>query len=251
MQQLSSQLQAVIDADQANFIILYLQSGGEPDTVTTLAGGRPDLTKPATTTLKSVLDVIGATVTIKDPSQKETSTPTNPFSSDTGSMGTYLPTLMDQTTVHQGLTIPGRININLAPQTVLEAIPGMTDDIVQSIMEKREDDPVNAPPDQQYETWILTEGIVTLRQMQALEPFITCGGNVFRGQVVGYLRRGRAGFAGRSHYQCYHLDALRVILERDQPLGPRVLAGRPEQRPGFRERSQGSASGGQGSATGK
>jgi type II secretory pathway component PulK len=200
LQQLYSQLQDILDADQAAFIILYEQNGpasGTPPSgqaTATPSSVQLNLTTPATTQLKSVLDLIGATVQVQVPNQSgQGTTPKSvpsPFSSDTGAMASYLPTLMDQTTVSSGTTIPGRININLASQTVLEAIPGMTDEIVQAIMEKRQDDPTNEPPDHQVETWLLTDGVVTLTQMKALEPYITCGGNVFHGQVVGYFDRG-------------------------------------------------------------
>ena len=202
MQQLYSQLQDVLDADQAAYIILYELQQQSSNNNTPASGqsvaasaaiGGVSLSSSPVTPLKSVLDLIGATVTttVTNNGKQTTAPVTNPFSSDTGQMASYLPTLMDQTTCSSGTTIyPPRININLAPQTVLEAIPGMTDEIVQAIMEKRQDDPTNEPPDHQVETWLLTDGVVNLTQMKALEPYITCGGNIYRGQVVGYFDGG-------------------------------------------------------------
>jgi hypothetical protein len=40
-------------------------------------------------------------------------------------------------------------------------------------------------PDQKYETWLLTEGILDLPTMKQLMPLLTAGGNVYRAQVVG------------------------------------------------------------------
>ncbi|HOP76444.1 MAG TPA: hypothetical protein PLD05_03085, partial [Thermogutta sp.] len=40
------------------------------------------------------------------------------------------------------------------------------------------------------ETWLLTDGLVTLEEMKALMPFVTCGGSVFKAQVVGYFAGG-------------------------------------------------------------
>ena len=194
MTQLSSQLQSVLDADQTNFIIFYRQYGpytGSSPASGSISGNQPDLTQPGTTNLKSVLDLVGTKVQIKTTNGNDPQVViASPFASDTGAMSTYLPTLMENVTVSSAATIPGRININLAPQTVLAAIPGMTDEIVQGIMEKRQDDPVNEPPEHSVETWPLTEGIVTLEQMKALMPYVTCGGNVFRGQVVGFFDGG-------------------------------------------------------------
>jgi uncharacterized membrane protein YgcG len=201
LQQLYSQLQDILEADQAAYIILYelQKSGGEAPPAggqsvsASAAIGGVSLSAAPVTPLSSVLDLIGATVTttVTDNGKQTTATVKNPFSSDTGAMASYLPTLMEQTTTSSGTTVyPPRININLAPQTVLEAIPGMTDEIVQAIMEKRQDDPTNEPPDHLVETWLLTDGVVTLAQMKALEPYVTCGGNIYRGQVVGYFDGG-------------------------------------------------------------
>ncbi len=40
-------------------------------------------------------------------------------------------------------------------------------------------------PEQKYETWLLTDGIVDLKTMKQLMPLVTGGGSVYRAQVVG------------------------------------------------------------------
>jgi hypothetical protein len=105
-----------------------------------------------------------------------------------------LPLLADHVTTNPVPAIPGRININQASRTVLLGIPGMTSDMVDQIISTREPEFTGQHPEMQYETWLYTLGIVTLDQMKALEPFITTGGSVYRGQIVGYFDDG-----GPSH----------------------------------------------------
>lgn len=114
-------------------------------------------------------------------------------------MATYLPVLLDQVSVNPNSWIPGRVNINQAPRTILVGIPGMSEEIADEIIANRqmqstgteEDD-----PNQRFETWLATSGIVTLEEMKALTPFITAGGDVYRAQIVGYFEDG--GAAARS-----------------------------------------------------
>ncbi|HEX5471744.1 MAG TPA: hypothetical protein VFW73_07640, partial [Lacipirellulaceae bacterium] len=40
-------------------------------------------------------------------------------------------------------------------------------------------------PEQKYETWLLTDGLVDLSTMKKLMPLVTGGGSVYRAQVVG------------------------------------------------------------------
>jgi hypothetical protein len=108
----------------------------------------------------------------------------SPFTKDS------LSKLLDNTTVNTAKSIPGRININQAPRVVLMCIPGITADIVDQIIANRVLDPMNENEDQQYETWPLTEGIVDLKTMKALQPFICAGGSVYRAQVLGYFEKG-------------------------------------------------------------
>jgi len=42
-------------------------------------------------------------------------------------------------------------------------------------------------PEQMHETWLLTNGIVTLPQMKKLMALVTTGGSVYRAQVVGFF----------------------------------------------------------------
>jgi len=144
----------------------------------------------------------------------------SPFADDLASYVTYLPTLMDYLTVTGSDRIPARININQASPTMLAGIPGLTSEMVDEIISRRQPDRAAAEPYQRHATWLLCEGLVTLDQMKVLMPMVTGGGSVYRAQVVGYFDEG--GPAARIEVV---LDATqspaRVVFWRDlSHLGP-------------------------------
>ena len=61
----------------------------------------------------------------------------------------------------------------------------MTPDMVDQIIAHRDVTMSAQRPEQQYETWLLSDGIADLKEMKALMPFVTGGGSVYRAQVVG------------------------------------------------------------------
>ena len=84
--------------------------------------------------------------------------------------------------------------------------------MAQGILENREveSDDLN----RQFETWPLVEGLVTLDEMRTLLPLITCGGDVYRAQIVGYFEK-----SGASHRAEVIVDATtvnpKIVLWRD------------------------------------
>ena len=154
----------------------------------------PDLSKQGKYALSTVLDLIGKKVKVElppdDDGEKKEVVYQSPFSELPSEMSNYLPILMDYVAVNTSEKIPGRIDINRASQVVLQGIPGMTPEIVDEILAERQPDPVEADVTRRHETWILSEGIVSLSQMKQLIPFVTAGGSAYRAQVVGYFDRG-------------------------------------------------------------
>ena len=102
-------------------------------------------------------------------------------------MRDYLPKLFDNFAVNAAPSIPGRLNINQAPRVLLLGIPGLTSDVVEQILSNRLPEANGERPDQAYEIWPLTTGIVDLETMKKLMPLVTAGGNVYRAQIVGYF----------------------------------------------------------------
>jgi hypothetical protein len=182
-------------------------------TSTPTTGGELNMDLQPTTPIAQILDLIGAQVqyTFVQPTGVTGGAPTtltSPFA-ETG-VASYLPKLMDYVTVNPAATVPGRININQCSATVLAGIPGMTSDVVSKIIAQRNIDTASADPSRRYETWLLSEGIVTLAQMKALMPFINGGGNAYRCQVVGYFQGGQ----GSSRVE--------VVFDATSPL-PRIV----------------------------
>src|SRR3954469_17422266 len=107
------------------------------------------------------------------------------FPNDRAAMATYLPKLMDNLAVNASPTIPGRLNINQASRILLAGIPYFTSDMVDQIISNRDVTMGQQHPEQKYETWLLSDGVVELAMMKKLMPLVTGGGSVYRAQVVG------------------------------------------------------------------
>ena len=178
-----------------------------------------DLTQQPKQQIQQVLELIGAKVALPQQSGQQDSggqqgsgesqqqIVSSPFASDAISMATYLPTLMDACTAVDATVIPGRINVNQAPAEVLLGIPGMTQEIVDQIISLRSADSQSTSSTaatsttspttsgttidpRSQETWLLSEGVVTLDEMKQFMPFLCGGGDVFRTQIVGYYQGG-------------------------------------------------------------
>lgn len=201
LQQLYNDLQTVIDPEQAAFIVAYRQygsssssggggsGGGTNEQAPPAAGGyQPDFSQPAKTNIANLLDLVGASVSVSAGGRSQTLP--SPFRNEPSAMSDYLPKLFENTTVETGKTVPGKININQAPRAVLAAIPGMTEDVLESIVGQREEDPTVPRPEHDCEAWPLVEGIVPLETMKQMMPYITTGGSVYRTMVVGFFDGG-------------------------------------------------------------
>ena len=193
MQQLFDDLSAVMDPSWATFIVAYRQNGpftGNSNDTQPAGNQTLDLTQPGKSPLTQVLDLVGAKVQTRVQGGSGSVVMESPFAEDPASMTGYLSQLMDLVTVNSAKTIPGRININRAPRLVLLAIPGMTSEMVDSIISQRNLQSSEYDEDLQHETWLLSRAIVTLDEMKTLMPFVTAGGDVYRVQIVGYFDQG-------------------------------------------------------------
>ena len=144
-----------------------------------------DLDQPARFTIDSILDLIGVGVMLSPPGSHEPNSLESPFSNDRSAMQEYLPILLDETTLTADTVIRGRVNINSASRIVLRGVPGMDERLVEAICSNRSDETENT--ERRYPTWLLTEGLVELQQMRVLLPNVTCEGEVYRAQVIGYF----------------------------------------------------------------
>jgi hypothetical protein len=109
------------------------------------------------------------------------------FADEPGAMQNYLTKLMDNLAVNAAPSIPGRLNINQAPRSLLAGVPGLTPTAVEQIIGERDITLGQQRPEQVHETWLLENGIVKLEEMKKLMPLVTTGGSVYRAQVVGFF----------------------------------------------------------------
>src|SRR5207249_4128998 len=97
----------------------------------------------------------------------------SPFK-DASYLADYLPILLDKATTTQNPEMPGRVNINMAPSTVLYCLPGLTTDLADTIVALRPPpDSITADPTYSTPAWLMTQAGLTSSQMKQLESYIT------------------------------------------------------------------------------
>jgi hypothetical protein len=178
-----------------------------------------DLSQPAQFEVESIFDLIGAQVLVPPDRQGDSETDSryrrtrrratstgsadsiaaaedeaeeriirSPFEDDPAAMRDYLAELLDRTAVDSRPVIRGRINVHQAPREVLVGIPGVESDTVDRILSARLSHAGSeATIARRHAIWLLAEEVVDLAQMKRLAPFVTGGGDVFRGQIVAVL----------------------------------------------------------------
>ena len=178
---------------------------------TSSALGEVDLaTAKGSVKFNQVLDLIGSSVTIspqggaqgqQQGGQQQGGQPqagqqaqayNSPIEDNPLALSDALPILMDKLTTVDAPALPGRINIMECPREILAGIPGLSDEVVESILQARADG--SQTENRKFETWLAVEGLVTIDQMRGFLPLMTCGGDVFKAQVIGYFE-GSSAFA--------------------------------------------------------
>ncbi len=168
-------------------------SGGNSGNGATQSGGawtadlleQMDLTGGGGTSLTQILDLVDATVTVGSGDQAKSYT--SPFTSDliSASASVTMPILMDALTTQDVDVMPGRINLNECPAELLYGIPLLSEEAVQAILESRETQ--SDDPGRNFETWLFSEGLLTIDEMRQVTPLLTAGGDVYRAQIIGYF----------------------------------------------------------------
>jgi hypothetical protein len=83
----------------------------------------------------------------------------------------------------------GQVNVNLASKAVLRCVPGIDASLCDQIVSSRGGRGQGDGLERRYPTWLLAESLVDLPRMKALLPYLTCGGDVVRAQVVAFFDR--------------------------------------------------------------
>ncbi len=120
----------------------------------------------------------------------------NPFIGQQDQLRDYLSQWFDLTSTVDTPVIRGRVNINQAARPVLLSVPGLDESLADRIMAARDGFSADASAEYRDAIWVYTEGLVDLQQMRRLEPYLTCGGDVFRAQVVAF--GGATGLVARA-----------------------------------------------------
>lgn len=222
---LYQELQSRVGEDLAKFVVLYRQYGPDPTASTSAASGssraRGGVNRrrsgyaqtPATQQSSSATDDPNATITIGalqsvnlDFSVEPTATLSTPLdlvgarvivdqtayqspittAKDAANIE-RLYTLLDYASTSASTTIIGRVNVNTAPRAVLLALPGISAADVQKIMSERPDPEKQLPAEYRHATWLYAKDVVDLEQMRALYNKTTGLGDVYRGQIIGFL----------------------------------------------------------------
>lgn len=212
LQLLSDNLEAAdVPPEWITYILAY--RSGSPytgeDEGEMISTGSFDLAAEARTTISQVLDLVASRVQVTFDGDEDSTILASPAPLDVGVLATEMPIIMDKLTVNPMPELPGRININQAPRAVMLGIPGMTEDLVDLIIEARADADESGDTNFDYETWLLTQGLLLttgldedgepngeepglldLERMKTLSPYICARGQVYSAQIVGFYLEG-------------------------------------------------------------
>ena len=195
---LHKQVAEKLGEEWANFIVAYRQSGpaSEVRDASAFNNAEPaanlkiDLAKKAGDfPINSLLTLVGTTVKQKITKPGETEETEVIYASPLGVNGDLsleLPNLFEALTVEADPVVVGRVNLNLASEPVLRGIPNMDETTLEAIQSARENGPSAAEEGREYPIWPLLEELVTIEKMEQILPYLTCGGNVYKAQVVGF-----------------------------------------------------------------
>jgi type II secretory pathway component PulK len=142
--------------------------------------------------ISSIFDLINCYVSIPSSDGKSPATVYPSPLNDVGTLAQVLPLLLDTCTTNKGSVLPGRININTAPMSVLQTLPGLSDSDVATIMQMRPTPENGNLGQDQYKTiaWLITVAGYSPSAIKGIEKYITASSQVFRFQVVGYFDNG-------------------------------------------------------------
>ncbi len=190
LEELETQLTEVLEPEMVNFILAFRQGGpyeGSGTEVIQPGTAAINLQEEGRIKLETILDLVGVRTRAVLVGDTDATIIETPFPDDPIAMTEFLPLLMDNLAANPDETIPGRININQASRTLMLGIPGLEIGAVDQIVNTRDYEVTPERPERRHETWILSEGIVTLEEMKPLMKFINAGGDVYRAQIVGYF----------------------------------------------------------------
>lgn len=141
--------------------------------------------------ISSLFDLINSSVSITTGSGQQQTTTTYPSPlNDAAAQVQLLPLLFDKVTTTRDAELPGRVNVNTAPEAVLRTLPGLADSDIQNILAFRPNPAELADPTYQTPAWLVTQANINTQALRTLERYITARTQVYRAQVLGYFDGG-------------------------------------------------------------
>ena len=148
--------------------------------------------------LRSGLDLVDATLSIEVASgasggsggpRPVRQTLSSPLVSSSSDFRLRLAKLLSETTAVQQPILEGRVDITGASAVVLGAVPGMTPELAQKLVQAREQGEgatMGTEPSILSIGWLVDKGIVDWAKLRELEPHLTTRSDVFSLQSVGF-----------------------------------------------------------------
>ena len=146
-------------------------------------------------TLKSGLDLVDATLSVEMAGgasggpRPVRQTLSSPLASSASDFRVRLAKLLSETTAVQQPILEGRVDITGASAVVLGAVPGMTPELAQKVVQAREQSvggTTDGGPSILSIGWLVEKGIVDWSMLRELEPHLTTRSDVFSLQSVGF-----------------------------------------------------------------
>jgi type II secretory pathway component PulK len=142
--------------------------------------------------ISSLYDLINSQVTVPGSGPNTASTVYPSPLNDAGQLASLLPPLLDECTTSKSTSIPGRINVNTAPEAVLATLPYLQASDVQNIIAMRPQSSSIEAPDAIFQTpaWLILEAGISPSTLSKLDKYITTRSQVYRVQSIGYFDAG-------------------------------------------------------------
>ena len=115
----------------------------------------------------------------------------SPLPAEREKLSEVLGMIYDRVSISSNPVLRGRVNVNMAPAEVLRSIPGIDKALAEQIVTSRSASSRGNPDRERHPCWIFTEGLVDLKKMKDLFPYLTVGGDVFRTQIVAFSETSR------------------------------------------------------------
>ena len=167
--------------------------------------------------IRSLYDLFGSAVRVVVDGQDTILD--SPWSADPSTIASQIPLLDQKLDTHSGNELAPLVNVNQCSLDVLMTVPGMTREVANTIIAARPiTDASNAGFRRNSTAWLLTEGIINLKQLRRIAPYITVRGDVFRIDVVGFAGGANSPVSRVSAVIDATYRPIRVTYFRDLPV---------------------------------